>query len=98
MSCKFRVVSSDILIEVVRFILPLADNRILYNVYEIDYDIDKKQGSYYQVPLRRSFCLPAFTDDVEWRFFMKISKYFHIFAISFSIIRSDCNKLSYLIQ
>lgn len=43
MSCKFRVVSSDILIEVVRFILPLADNRILYNVYEIDYDIDKKQ-------------------------------------------------------
>lgn len=42
MSCKFRVVSSDILIEVVRFILPLADNRILYNVYEIDYDIDKK--------------------------------------------------------
>lgn len=65
MSCKFRVVSSDILIEVVRFILPLADNRILYNVYEIDYDIDKKQESYYQFPLRKSFCLPAFTGDVE---------------------------------
>lgn len=63
MSCKFRVVSSDILIEVVRFILPLADNRILYNVYEIDYD--KKQESYYQFPLRKSFCLPAFTGDVE---------------------------------
>lgn len=65
MSCKCGVVSSDILIEVVTFILPLADNRILYNVYEIDHDIDKKQESYYQVPLRKSFCLPAFTDDVE---------------------------------